>query len=243
MRLAVRVLWVWAIVATPALARAQFFPAAPAAPAAPAEKPVRFGGRVGLSLATLHGHVDPTFGDKIDASGVEKRMGISVSVLADFHVASHFAIEAALGYGQKGFSGKDPGGGATGGTIALDYVQVPVLAVGLLPVGRIVRLRAFGGPSLGYLLSATAKQGGDGQDSQRQISTHLSGVDLGGQDIEAEIETFDLGVVVGAGVDVELPVGLALFDVRYELGLRSIDAVDAGDAKNRMLTFNAGFAI
>jgi hypothetical protein len=203
-----------AILGAPAFAAAQ--PAAPQAQIAtsPPPRTVRAGARFGLTFASVAG-------DDVDDAALTSRQGLSVGGFISVRLGPNFAIEPALGYAQKGAAVKADLGG---GRLALDYLQAPLVLVGLIPVHPIVDLRAFGGPSVSYLISAEAKQGGQAQD------------------IGDRSNKFDLGAVFGAGVDVTLPSGLLLFDLRYELGLTSIDDSSAeADTKNRVFSMNAGF--
>jgi hypothetical protein len=179
------------------------------------EKPFRVGGRLGLNMARVGG-------DDVDDSAIKARNGFWVGGFATIRVGPGFSIEPAIGYAQKGWAVKSDLGG---GTAKLDYLQAPVLAVGLIPVHAQVNLRGLAGPSISMLLSSKAKQGSQTVD------------------LDDDTRFLDLGLVIGAGVDVALPSALLVFDLRYELGLTSVDDTSAEhEINHRVLSVNGGFA-
>jgi len=178
-------------------------------------RPLYLGGRLGLSMATLTG-------EDVDDTRLRSRNGFSISGFATIRLGPNFALEPAVGYAEKGAALKADLGGAT---VKADYLSAPLLAVGLMPVNPQVNLRVFAGPCLSILLSAKVKQG-----------TRT-------QDVKDETRPVDLGLVAGAGLDVALPGGLLIFDLRYEVGLLTVDDTSReDDIRNRVLSANGGFA-
>jgi hypothetical protein len=95
----------------------------------------------------------------------------------------------------------------------IDYVSVPVLL--RLNFAKIVNIHA--GPQFGILLSAKFED----------------------EDVKDQMESSDLGIAFGAGVD--LPMGLTLSG-RYVLGVKDIDASASGiEAKNNVFQLSVGY--
>ena len=64
------------------------------------------------------------------------------------------------------------------------------------------------------------------------------------EDIKDSTKSIDFGLVLGAGFDYMLESGCVTFDVRYVLGLTTIDDPEVGDAadvKNTGIQFLVGY--
>ena len=174
-----------------------------------------FGILVGVNFANL----------KVDAGGpsfnFDSRTGLVGGAFVVLPVASRLAIEPGVFYSTQGakVSGEAFGGGS--GTIKLNYLQVPVLVRAGVPLAPAVSLRLFGGPSFGFRQSAKVRA--EGME----------------EDIKEDVESFDAGVVFGAGLDV----AHFLVDARYTLGLKNAgkDPQEGESVKNRVFSIMAGF--
>ena len=84
----------------------------------------------------------------------------------------------------------------------------------------------FAGPAIGILLSAKSVA-----DPGEEV------------DIKDDAKSTDIGFLAGAGVEYKMESGSVLFDVRYEVGLTTIDKGDgeAADIKNSAISFMAGY--
>lgn len=103
--------------------------------------------------------------------------------------------------------------------IKLNYIDVPVLARFGSETTNGTRFFAFTGP---------------------QASINLkSEVEFMGmtEDIDEDVENFDFGWVIGAGVEF----GKISFDARYTLGLMNIDATNDDTVKNRTFAVMIGY--
>ena len=63
-------------------------------------------------------------------------------------------------------------------------------------------------------------------------------------DIKDEVKSFDFGVVFGGGLDFAAGSGSFVIDIRYTLGLTSVD--DSGfdaDLKNKVFSASIGYAL
>ena len=105
-------------------------------------------------------------------------------------------------------------------------VQIPVLAKFLIPMEGEFHPNLFAGPYLGFNVSAKAEV--DGGDSE---------------DIE-DYKALDYGVVLGGGWEYGMgDSGMLTMDIRYLMGLSSIDDSDEeADVKNQAIQVHFGWA-
>ena len=150
----------------------------------------------------------------------DSRKGLVAGVFAVLPVAPRLAIEPGVFYSSQGAKINGEAFG-TSGTIKLNYVQVPVLVRAGVPLAPAVSLRLFGGPSFGFRQSAKVRA--EGTD----------------EDIKEDVESFDAGIVFGAGLDVSH----FLIDARYTTGLKNAakDPQEGESVKNRVFSIMAGF--
>ena len=113
--------------------------------------------------------------------------------------------------------------------LALDYLEFPVLL--RLDAARSAQrsFHVFAGPSLSYNTSARTELVADGELFDNGISDN----------IRDEVNLFDFGLVVGAGMDVGRYL---VVDARYSWGLRNVNDSPDDDTviKNRAFTVLAG---
>lgn len=93
-----------------------------------------------------------------------------------------------------------------------------------MPARRGSAVHIFAGPSFNVRLRARGEGTFQGETSE--------------QDISEDIEPFEIGLVVGAGVEI----GRLILDGRYAWGLSDLDKDDTDDVivKNRVLSLTAG---
>ena len=130
-----------------------------------------------------------------------------------------FTVQTEALYSVKGDA--ETSGGYTAST-HVSYLDVPVLAkVGFLH-GAPVQPALFVGPSLALNVSAKSKLEGEGNT-----------LDM---DIKDEVRNFDLGLVLGGGVDFSVGTHTCGVELRYSKGLTNAasDAL-AGSARNDVL--------
>jgi hypothetical protein len=94
------------------------------------------------------------------------------------------------------------------------------------PTEGKIKLHLFAGAALGILLSAK-----EVADPGEEV------------DIEDDAQSTDIGFLACAGVEYEMESRSAPFDVRYEVGLTTIDKGDgeAADIKNNVISFMVGY--
>lgn len=171
-----------------------------------------------LLVGTLSAQAQFKFGVKAGAN-FSKFSSTDASVQAKNLTAWHgglmaeiklpvIGIQADAIYTQNG--SKFDIGQATG-EIKSTYIQVPVVAK--VYILKVLNLQA--GPQFGFL---TGAKDGDNED------------------IKDQLESSDLQIVFGAGVELG-PVNGA---IRYNLGVKDISAIDGFDLKNNAFTISVG---
>ena len=180
------------------------------------------GVKVGVNLATLN-----TSGDT---------PGRRTGFIGGGHLTvklpnSMFYFQPELLYSMKGFS-EDVDGDT--GTLALDYVDVPVLVGIRFDTGGSVTPRVFLGPQASIKTGCKLK----GDVSGGGSASIDCDSDLLGGGLDTKSVLFDM--LFGAGVDFDMGNLAIVFDARYDLGLT--DALELGDSKMSALQFLAGVA-
>lgn len=159
---------------------------------------------------------------KIDYEGLDispsSRTSLHLGVFLTIMVSETFGVQPELMYNSVGskieIGGED-------GISKVNYLSVPIM-VRYNPVA-IFNIHA--GPQFGFLLSAEDEYDGNSEDTKD------------------EYKQLDLGLGIGAGVD--LPMGLG-FSARYVVGLSNIaDTEDLEDVKltNSVIQLSATYKI
>jgi len=174
--------------------------------------------KAGVSIANFSGS---------DVSATNDKTGLSAGVFWGIDVSNQIRIQPELLYTMRGAKGDTAG---ITGQINLDYIEVPVLIKWMLPTKGTVDPSLFAG--LAPALNIRAKAKG------------LSGGLTGEIDIKDEVKDVDFSAVFGGGFDFAAGNGNFGFDVRYAMGLSSID--DTGfdlDVKNEAWTVMLAYTI
>lgn len=145
-------------------------------------------------------------------------------------------------YRQKGGSGTLAGfqaAAAAGETVevGIDYVEIPVLARVDLRGGGGVTPYLQGGPAFGWKLQCGVRASAAG-------AAETDCDDLT-ENLQETVRDYEMGAVVGAGVDIPVLGGLGALslDARYTHGLSRIgDGPDAFDVRNRAFTLMLGWS-
>ncbi len=183
---------------------------------------MQLGVKAGLNLANLSGD---------DIEDTDARTGFAGGVFFMYQFSEMFAIQPEVYYTMKGATQKDvfPGVDAT---IKGDYFEIPVLLKLIIPLrGSGIKPAIFAGPSLAFNTSAKIKIEADGESFE--------------EDLE-DIKSTDFGLVFGAGLGFPVGNGELGFDVRYILGLTTVDdSAEEADVKNGVINFNLyyGFSL
>jgi len=177
--------------------------------------------KAGVNLATLNG----------EGSSPGRRTGFIGGVHLTISLPnSMFYFQPEILYSMKGFSESQDGISAT---LALDYIDVPVLVGVRFPTGGSVTPRIFAGPQASFNTSCKLKGDQDGDSASIDCDSDLVGEFFGAKSV-----LFDL--LFGAGVDFDMGNLDIVFDARYDLGLT--DALELGSSKMSAWQFLAGVA-
>lgn len=178
---------------------------------------MQLGVKAGLNLANLSGD---------DISDTDSRTGFAGGLFFMYQFSDMFAIQPEAYYTMKGATDKGTiEGYSYEAEMKLDYIEVPLLLKFLIPLkGSSIKPAIFAGPSIGFNMSAKTK------------------VEAGGQSFEQDMEdvaSTDFGLVFGGGIGFPVGSGELGVDIRYILGLSTIDdSAEKADVKNGVINFN-----
>lgn len=195
--------------------------------------------RPGLSLEL--GATSSTMKMDFEGAQAHSRNGVALGVMATVPLRQGLAFETGVTYVQKGVTARDPGVELG---IDLGYLQIPwllryewgggrvrpfVMAGAAVALRATCRLRA---KVVGVTYATDCVEGSDVTVSPpgggpSQVSTH---------DILAKT---DASIGGGAGIDV----GRWRFGLRYDHGLRNLNAVGSEFVGNRSWTFFSGIRL
>ena len=144
------------------------------------------------------------------------RLGLCAGGIFIINTGKIFAIQFEFLYSQKGAGNGDS-------TIKFDYFEIPVLFKFTVPIGDIKPFVDFG-PYLGYMTNHALKT---------KDSTYVYN----------DLNSFDYGLTFGGGCGYSLGKHLAILDIRYSMGLATINSksADIFKIKNSGLLISLGF--
>jgi len=191
------------------------------------------GVKIGVNFADINGVTNSLNNQYITA--------YNAGVFAAFDIAGLLALQPELLYTMKGFKltkaiyllGPTPSPNIfiTGNN---SYFEIPVLLKLKVPPSSlgIIRPNVFAGPEVAFGLSSKLTvQSTDPSETENNGS-------------ETNSKPTDFGIIIGAGVDINLPEVTLIIDVRYDMGMKSLDFSEGPvQIKNRVLTINAGIGI
>ena len=154
----------------------------------------------------------------------DSRTGLMAGITYGFSVPmSPITIRPGAFYTQKGAQVTD---GNIESTTKLNYLEVPVVGkFDFILDNPALTPHVYFGPYVGFLLNAEQEVSGGGSS--------------GSTDISDEINNTDLGVVVGAGVDINrFKAG-----IRYSTGLTEVAKNDFLDGKNGAFSIVLGIKL
>lgn len=184
-----------------------------------------------------------------DAGDTDREEGLNLGASIGLVRVSRVQVLAEVYYRQKGASGSltdlgpivPPAGGSTPTSqnleVGLDYVEIPVVARIDLgkPTGSWFPY-LFGGPAFGWRVDCSvALESGTSETKCDDLTENL----------EQTIRDYDLGMVIGAGLDYALPRGIGALnlDARYTGGLSKIgDGDEALDIRNQAFSVMLGWS-
>jgi hypothetical protein len=169
------------------------------------DAPLRIGILLGANSATLGGS---------DAEDSRRRTALLGGVYLVRSLGDRFSLRPELLYSQKGAKGTmldDEGGSSTDVGFELSYIDVPVLLQLDLGTSGAARPHLYAGPSFGFKVDCSLT------GSQGPVE-----VSLDCDDDEFELESFDLGAVIGGGVRVGFGALQGTVGARYQHGLSNL---------------------
>ena len=188
---------------------------------APADAQAQITGafRAGASIATLGGSAGGDTG---------LRTGLSVGGAVTFPLAANLGVQLGAGYVQKGAKETIDGVEVT---LALDYVEIPLLLSVALPLEGSISPHFLVGP----VASAKAKC-----QLRGAVGGATTSFDCGPSDVA--VKAIDIGAMAGAGLDIRASGALTItLDVFFNAGLTSFDdSANHDDVKNRAWSILGG---
>jgi hypothetical protein len=164
----------------------------------------------GLSLGNLTGKM----AEQADSSSNGSlKAGFAGYGLFGIDVIDNFGAQIELGYVGKGKSWTDKSNSKNTVSFNFNYLEIPVLAKGMLPLGPIKPM-LYVGPTFGFLVSSSVKMHSEEPGFPTQDTT-MSIPD-------STRNGFDFGLAIGAGSTFSLGQGAIIFDVRYTFGFISV---------------------
>jgi hypothetical protein len=161
------------------------------------------------------------------------RPGLLIGGYLNFALNKVVSIEPELYFTQKGAQHTDDiGMGIVTTSINLSYIEIPLLLKIAIPLGEdyVTRPRIFGGPTVGYLTRGVLKtRYEDYTGSDDQTGTF------------ADLKRWEMGALVGVGMEFDVKGGLFSIDARYSWSLSTI-STDPPDKKNKVFALVLGFA-
>ena len=181
---------------------------------------MQIGPKAGLNISNIHGD---------DAGSPDSKTGFGGGFFFMYQFSNMFAVQPEVYYSMKGAKEKEDIEGETADfTVSLDYIEVPLLLKLIIPIqGSSVHPAVFAGPAVGFNTTAKGK------------------IEYAGESYEEDLENIkstEFSLVFGGGVGFPVGNNELGFDVRYNLGLTTIDdSADAADVKNNVINFNVYF--
>ena len=180
--------------------------------------------KAGLNLANLSGD---------DIENTDAKTSFAFGGFFCYQFSPMFAVQPEVYYSMKGATQKmDFEGETVDITYSLDYIEIPLLVKFMIPIkDSKVKPTIFVGPHLAINTTAKVKAEFQGQSEE--------------QDLE-DVKSTEFGLQFGGGIGFPVGKGELGIDIRYILGLSTIDD-SAGDAdvKNSVINFNLyyGFSL
>lgn len=180
--------------------------------------------KAGVNISNLSGD---------DAGSPDSKTGFAFGGFFMYQFSPMFAIQPEAYYTMKGATDKmDFEGTTVDLTYTLDYIEIPVLFKFIIPVqGSGVKPAIFAGPFLGINTTAKIKAEFQGQSQEEDLT---------------DTKSTEFGLQFGGGIGFPVGKGELGVDIRYILGLSTIDdSADEADVKNNVININLyyGFSL
>ncbi|MCS4201457.1 porin family protein [Salinibacter ruber] len=220
---------------------------------------VEVGLRGGPNYATFKGDTGAIEQPESTSAEYSRVFGARFSGFLRFSMSESFSVRTEVGYSQKGSAldvsrdGRTRDGQFVRVDLDLgfryDYLDVPILAEYSFKTGSRFRPQVFAGPSIGFALNSNL----DSDVTARVFNRfgQSQEIDPGNFDEpeSPDIETTDIGAVIGGGVSYVLGSGDSLFlDVRYNPSFTAFNSDDTSDTgqsvglENEAITVGVGYS-
>jgi hypothetical protein len=219
----------------------------------------QFGLKAGANTASLSGDQaglwlsGPDF--QVSAALLDRRAGFIGGGYARYQVGPRFALQLDALWSRKGGKGNVFGhanilaennivyNAEINGemSLALDYVEFPLIAVLTLPSAEGVAFNPYAGVSFGIPARADARLSGEAEVILQDGSPRRVTFDQA-YNVRSSVRDTEGQLVLGAMVEWDTKHGRFVLDGRYSLSLRTIDDSQEKTIRNNVLSLMAGFA-
>ena len=184
---------------------------------------MQIGPKAGLNIANLGGDDADQL---LEGQSLDSKTGFAGGLFFMYQFSKMFAIQPEAYYTMKGATYSESGVDLT---ISLDYIEVPLLFKFLIPVeGSNIRPSIFAGPAVGFNMTAKTEVEFEGETQEN--------------DIKDDTKSTEFSLAFGGGIGFMVGKNELGVDVRYILGLTTIDdSSDPLDLKNNVINVNAYF--
>lgn len=197
----------------------------------------RLGITTGLNFSNMNIKED---GKNTD-NNYSAKTGFKIGAIAEYAFNDYFALSPELIFTQRGFKEKvsESYYGMTMSGEAkmnINYFQLPVHAVVMYPINKNLKIKGIVGPYFGYAFSGKIKSEatikGSGMSTSADSEEKLkfgSGED--------EVNPFDIGLTIGAGIEFSS----FFFRLQYDFGFGNLSNDDYSTVKNRNFGLSIGY--
>jgi hypothetical protein len=182
------------------------------APVSGASK-ARYGLRIGINFATLHGDTEEVYGK------AASKQGLCIGGHAEIDLNDFLFVQSEFLYDNKGAkSAENPAE-----RVNLSYLTFPVLLKLKTPGDPVIR------PSILFGLAANLLMNAEAQGEN---------IDIDIKDLTTKI---DGSLIFGVGLDIKGGTGHFVIEARYTMGLQTIDDQGDYDIRNRVFSILGGY--
>lgn len=190
-------------------------------PQSQAQESVSLGPKAGISSTTL-------VGEGVDEAS--PRVNFVGGLFYSINATEMFSIQPELLYHRKGATFENQAFNLKT-DLTIDYLELPILFKIRVPLGDVLYPSIYAGPYGAVKLR------------DKSVTTQLD-TDISIQE-DPEVHSFDGGIVIGVGLDLEAGAFYFGGDIRYGIGLSTIDrsVEDPIKAYNRSLSILFGLGV
>ena len=195
--------------------------------------------KAGLNVSTVR------FDEDEELPGLKSRVGLTLGLGVNVPQTDVLSFQAEVLYTSKGFSAEENGVADYDGWYSLNYLEVPLLAKATFGSEEL-SFYGNGGLSVGYLLGGRVKGRWDIVNVVRDdVDQRLEFTDEPRPFVLHEVDAnrIDVGLNIGAGINVSAGHLPLFLDVRYNLGLTDYDKDQASKHRTFAITVGSRLAL